>query len=127
VAVALSFLIPGIGQLYLREWLRAIAWFVLASTIPMGLFLTGELPMAASFTATMEAFDDVSMYAQLSLLVVTVLSMIDAYSLAVRHNEAVDRAAGTAAPRCPSCGHDLDDDDLEFCPWCAEALESDAD
>ncbi|WP_229110143.1 DUF7575 domain-containing protein [Halapricum desulfuricans] len=30
----------------------------------------------------------------------------------------------TAAPgRCPSCGHEIDDPELDFCPWCAEPFD----
>ncbi|MFW6018366.1 MAG: DUF7575 domain-containing protein [Halapricum sp.] len=36
------------------------------------------------------------------------------------------RTTETTAPsRCPSCGRDIEDPELDFCPWCAEPFERD--
>jgi hypothetical protein len=52
------------------------------------------------------------------VLVLLVLSTLDAYRLAVS-------AGGPKAedgPTCPYCGHAVDPE-LDFCPWCTERFE----
>lgn len=127
MAAALSLLYPGIGHLYLREWVRAALWFALILTASVVLLPANTFPETFSVDAVIQASRQIPIYVSLTMLVLTILCTFDAYALANRHNQTVDRAAGNAAPRCPSCGHDLDDDDLAFCPWCAEPLEADAD
>ncbi|QCC50642.1 DUF7575 domain-containing protein [Halapricum salinum] len=122
LAAALSLLYPGVGHLYLREWVRAALWFGLLVTAALVLFPADITPETASIDALIEMSRQLPLYAQLTMLVLTVLCMLDAYALASRHNETVSREAGEAASRCPSCGHDLEDEELDFCPWCAEPL-----
>lgn len=72
--------------------------------------------------AVIETTQQLPLYAQLTMLLLTLLCMVDAYALASRHNETISRDTEAGRSRCPSCGHDLEDPDLDFCPWCAEPL-----
>lgn len=53
IAAVLSFLIPGLGQIYNGDFLRAIFWFIVAGSVwflTMGLF-GWVCHLVASFTA----------------------------------------------------------------------------
>ena len=54
------------------------------------------------------------------LFVVSALSALDAYRLAVLNNYVVRARERHAGPTrsCPECGRPLDDD-LDFCHWCS--------
>ena len=122
LAAFLSLFVPGVGHLYLREWVRAALWFGLLLTASVLLFPVESAPETMSFGAMREFYAQLPLYVPLAILFVRILSMLDAYALASRHNEGVSRAAGDAASRCPACGHTLEDPDIDFCPWCAEPL-----
>jgi hypothetical protein len=51
------------------------------------------------------------------ILVLFVLSILDAYRLAL--GGSLDDDSG---PSCPYCGHEVDPE-LSFCPWCTERFE----
>ncbi|MCU4717839.1 zinc ribbon domain-containing protein [Halapricum hydrolyticum] len=38
-------------------------------------------------------------------------------------DQATEPAEVAAPRRCPSCGRDVDDPELDFCPWCAEPFD----
>lgn len=130
LAAVLSLLHPGIGHLYLREWLRAVLWFTLIVTASVALLPAAATPATLSVEAVLAASRAVPTYVAVTMLSLTVFSMLDAYVMATRHNQLADRptaGSGQAAattPRCPSCGHDLDDPEIGFCPWCAAEFES---
>ena len=117
--------VAGAGHAYLREWRRAIAWFtfvlgaqlVLLSvfTDPATLVGTGSTPM--SFAAIQSLAANLPSTVTGPILVLFVLSTIDAYRLALLGG--TNEAEG---PSCPYCGHEVDPE-LAFCPWCTERFE----
>ena len=122
LAAALAFLYPGLGHVYLREWLRAALWFSLV--ISSMAFLVGDsvsAPLESGVTveSATAALHAVPMEANLALLAITVLSMADAYWMATRENEMTDVIEGA---KCPTCGKELDED-IDFCHWCTTKLE----
>jgi hypothetical protein len=52
------------------------------------------------------------------VLVLLVLSTLDAYRLALTAGSADE-----GGPACPYCGHGVDPE-LDFCPWCTERFEA---
>jgi len=122
LAAVLSLLYPGVGHLYLREWLRSALWFGLIVTASFLLFPADIAPETLSVDAIVEASRQLPLYASLTMLALTLLSTLDAYTLANRHNETVAQESEEPTRRCPSCRHTLDDPDIDFCPWCAEPL-----
>ncbi|WP_136689307.1 DUF7575 domain-containing protein [Halorhabdus amylolytica] len=121
VAAALSVLFPGLGHAYLREWLRMATWLVLMFATVSFLVPPDILPQELTFDAVMEASRSLPTDLSLLILALRTLNVIDAYIVARRtqHQEAVD-----AGRQCPNCGHELQDPDLSFCPWCAAELEA---
>jgi len=118
LAVLLAFLYPGLGHIYLREWLRAIVWFLLVVTSSTLLVPEGAVPDGLSVEALLTAAEAVPTTAALALVSITLFSMVDAYWMAKRRNQRTAVDEGTT---CPHCGKDLDED-LEFCHWCTEPL-----
>ncbi|WP_225333387.1 zinc ribbon domain-containing protein [Halomicrobium urmianum] len=119
LAAILAVASPGLGHVYLREWLRAALWFglVLGST----LMLVPESVLTVdtvSLEAIMAASRDISMRNQLAMTAVVLLSGADAYWMATQGNR---RAAAAEGARCPHCGKELDED-LAFCHWCTTRL-----
>ena len=115
LAAGLTLLVTGLGQLYLRRWLRALGWVGLA--ILVGYFF---VPQAALTDPTSASFWDGA-----PLAVVGVLSVFDAYVLAKQHNVRLE-AQESETPRCPSCYRELESD-LSFCQWCATELPEGVD
>lgn len=106
--------IAGAGHAYLREWRRAVAWFSFvlgAGLVLVSVFASPE--MAANSPG------DLPMEVTGPILVLLVLSTLDAYRL------ALVGPSGTVAdgPTCPHCGKEVDPD-LSFCPWCTEEFEA---
>lgn len=110
------------GHLYLREWIRAILWFGLLLTASTLLIPEGAIPDQPSLNALLAASRAVPTYAAIAMLSLTMLSMLDAYSMARRYNEPGVGIAADGTVRCPSCGHELEDPSIGFCPWCAQEL-----
>ncbi|WP_336034769.1 zinc ribbon domain-containing protein [Halobacterium yunchengense] len=146
IAAVLGFVYPGLGHVYLRKWLRALSWFVLALAtaalvVPDSAYQAFE---ADGFDGLMAASESFGTNVTLSLLAIRLLNVADAYVVAVREareqvaeaiptpGEAVRDAAGgdesgDAQPAsCPACGKELDPD-LDFCPWCTTELDGDGD
>jgi hypothetical protein len=125
LAAALAFLSPGLGHLYLREWLRAVLWFgmlMLATSLLVPEVATPAataMSLEAIWTASIEMTRALSLEAQLALLAITLLSVVDAYRIATEINAA---AAIEEGQQCPHCGRELDAD-IDFCHWCTVALE----
>lgn len=124
VASTLALVYPGLGHLYLRAWLRAIAWFVVAliaaaMVMPESAYAAYE---AEGFSGLLEASQNLPMDVILSMLVVRVLNAVDAYLTGLQ--QSVTKAEPeTAAGTCPECGKELDEE-LDFCPWCTTRLET---
>lgn len=108
LAAVLSLVVTGLGHAYLRQWLRAVAWFVLA--VAMGYLYLPTGALSSPFDVT---FSEVAPVA-----VIALLASVDAYLQARRHNFEV---GVTGAERCPHCGRQLDAD-LTFCHWCTEPV-----
>lgn len=120
VAAALAFISPGLGHVYLREWLRAMLWFGIGLTTAVLVVDTGSIDTAsvATFLTSVSA---VSFGASLAISAVTLLSMIDAYLLAERERKRANAAASASPGNCPFCGKELEEG-LDFCHWCTEPL-----
>lgn len=117
VAALLSFVQPGAGHLYLREWGRGITWFVLWSTT--ALLATGVSAPSVSIAGVVAfvetfllALGDLQPIQSLALAAVTGFAIVDAYWLAARR----DRRSSDA-PSCPNCSRDVDLS-IGFCHWC---------
>jgi hypothetical protein len=118
LAALLAFLYPGLGHVYLREWLRALVWFFLVVTSSTLLVPDGAVPEGLSVEAFATAAAGIPPEAALALVSITFFSMVDAYWVAKRRNE---RAAVVEGTTCPHCGKDVDPD-LDFCHWCTERV-----
>ncbi|MFW5956009.1 MAG: DUF7575 domain-containing protein [Halorhabdus sp.] len=120
IAAALSVLFPGLGHVYLREWLRTVMWLTLMFAVVSLLIPPELIPEEYSMAAILEASRDVPNDISLAVLGLRTLNIVDAYVIARRGNQ---RQAMTTGQQCPACGHELDDEDLSFCPWCAAELD----
>lgn len=123
LAALLAFLYPGLGHVYLRRWLRALSWFLLA--LATASVVMPESVMVAfeqrGFEGLLEASRSLPLSTLLPLFGVRLLNVIDAYLSARRASRKPE-----SGPRCPECGKPLDED-LAFCPWCTTRLEESAD
>jgi hypothetical protein len=123
VAGLLGFLYPGLGHLYLRAWVRAIAWFALA--LVTAAMVVPESAITAfqqqGIDGLIAASQDFTLEVTGSLLVVRVLNVVDAYLTGLRQEQATVESAAETAATCPNCGGELDDD-IDFCPWCTVEL-----
>lgn len=123
VAAMLSFVQPGLGHLYLREWFRAGLWATLwVGSLGLVLSAAGlELSSAETVAALAGVFAVIEGFptgAVLSMVAVAVFATLDAYWLAARDDR---RLAGDVG-RCPDCGKELDPT-LDFCHWCTATLD----
>ncbi|MFW6385035.1 MAG: DUF7575 domain-containing protein [Halodesulfurarchaeum sp.] len=123
VAAVLAFVYPGLGHLYLRAWLRAIAWFGLAILTAMLVMPESAVDAFRSggLQGLLEASQSFPLEASLSLLLVRVLNVIDAYLTGLRESSGPGPRDEVQGPTCPECGKELDED-LSFCPWCTTRL-----
>jgi hypothetical protein len=120
LAVLLSFLVPGLGHLYLREWLRGAFWFLTVLLAGNVLIPTSAVPTQGSFVDVItETYRAAPLEAKLVLVGLTVLCMVDAYWLASRDRSIRESASGVRS--CPNCGKEVDED-LDFCHWCSADL-----
>jgi hypothetical protein len=120
LAAVLTLAIPGLGHVYLRRWGRAVLWFLLiAATI---VTLVPEWLQATSFEAMLTVAENLSASTRLLLLGSLALCVVDAYIIALQHNQNARRDRGETTATCPNCGKELDAD-LEFCHWCTTELD----
>ncbi|AFZ72491.1 DUF7575 domain-containing protein [Natronobacterium gregoryi] len=110
LAAGLTLLVVGLGQFYLRRWLRALGWVSLAVVTTLVFVPQSVLtdPAAASF------------WDGAPLAFVGLLSVFDAYVLATQHNVRLE-SQNPETPRCPACHRELEAN-LTFCQWCANEL-----
>jgi hypothetical protein len=124
LAALLSVLYPGLGHVYLREWLRGLLWFGLVIATATITIPAAAVPAAGSeltLDAILQASQALPQEATLVLFAIVALSVADAYRLAALGNRRAETATGS---RCPHCGHELDTaEDLDFCPWCTARFE----
>ena len=128
IAAILGIAVIGLGHLYLKRWLRALAW--VGVTVVVSALFIPESTIEAVASGTLA--DPLTM---LPSVLIGVLSVIDVYLIAkLKRNRSaepqttddaiVDETAASAA--CPACGKDVDPD-LEFCHWCTTELKSNDD
>lgn len=125
MAALLSFVQPGLGHVYLREWLRAGLWLLIwFGSLAVVLTTAGVDPtttdVAAAAFGLFAAMEDFPIEATLSMFAVTMFATLDAYWLTARNNHRLRRDVG----RCPHCGKELDPT-LDFCHWCTTTLDED--
>ena len=116
LAAALSVVVSGLGHLYLRRWLRAVAWLGLTA------WATTLVPSAAVESAA--AGEAVDVIALSPLLFAGSLCALDAYLVAQRQRLQARSEPNEdgEATHCPNCGGELDAD-LGFCHWCTVEFE----
>lgn len=122
IASVLALIYPGLGHVYLRAWLRAVAWFLVAlfaaaMVMPESAYAAYE---ANGFSGLVEVSRNLPMEALLSMTVVRVLNAMDAYLTGLQRS-STEGAGESEAATCPECGKELDED-LDFCPWCSARL-----
>ncbi|MEF8854890.1 MAG: zinc ribbon domain-containing protein [Haloarculaceae archaeon] len=117
--MVLSFLIPGIGHLYLREWVRSVFWFLTVVLVGNLLIPPSAASGEFSLQAVSDMFEAAPLVAKLTLVGLTALCMADAYWVAKREQPL--RQRGDSDQTCPNCGKDVDAD-LDFCHWCSADL-----
>lgn len=121
IAGVLAVVYPGLGHVYLREWLRALSWFGLA-LLTAALVVPADVVTAyqtGGLSGLAAASQDLPAASLVALLMVRLLNVVDAVRLAL-----VPRRAGdaTEAATCPECGGAVDPQ-LDFCHWCTARLE----
>lgn len=120
--------IAGTGHAYLREWRRAIAWFTFvlgAELVLLSVFadpatvVESGSSMPMTFSALMSTASTIPSTVTGPLLVLLVLSTVDAYRIGLM-SAGVGEDTG---PSCPYCGHEVDPE-LDFCQWCTGRFET---
>ena len=122
LAALLAFIHPGLGHVYLREWVRALLWFGLVLTTASFLVPEGILPETMTLESIRQMSEALPLEAVLALATITIMSMVDAYWMANRSNQQQQEAS--EGVRCPNCGRDVDES-LDFCHWCTTKLDGD--
>lgn len=126
LAALLAIVYPGLGHLYLREWVRAILWFgVILSAIVL-LLPESAVPETFSIEAYLTAAESIPLQVSLAIIGLSLLSVFDAYWLAQREDDSAVAQDGDGTQTCPNCGKELDAE-LDFCHWCTTRLERGAD
>ena len=122
LAALLAFVYPGLGHVYLREWLRAVLWFGLVfstTALLLGNSVMAPLDDGITVDGLVTVSQNVPLEASLALFAITVLSMADAFWMATRGNTEAEVVEGM---QCPNCGKELEGD-LDFCHWCTTRLD----
>jgi len=116
LAAVLSVIQPGLGHLYLREWLRAVLWAgVWLGSLAVVIASAGLEPAGLEAVAAAFGVFPGAPVAVLAMVAVEAFAALDAYWLTARNNHRLRDGVG----RCPHCGRELDPT-LEFCHWCTE-------
>ncbi len=116
LAAFLAIAVPGLGHVYLRAWFRALLWFWMV-VLSFVLFVPEALVEGVvTFEDAVALSANLPTEAEIALFVVIGFSAADAY---LQANRTKQRETGH---RCPNCGHELDDLDLDFCHWCTEPI-----
>jgi hypothetical protein len=126
LAAVLAFIYPGLGHVYLREWLRAVLWFGLVfstTTLLVEESVMAPLEDGFSVDALLAISSNIPLEASVALFLITALSMADAFYMATKGNAEAEVVEGTT---CPHCGKELEED-LDFCHWCTTKLDRPAE
>ncbi|MFB6179861.1 MAG: DUF6677 family protein [Halorientalis sp.] len=121
LAALLAFIHPGLGHVYLREWIRALLWFGLVLTTASFLVPPDIVPQTVTVDSLMQMSRAMPIESAVALASITLMSMIDAYWMAQQGNR--QRQATDDGTRCPNCGREVDAD-LDFCHWCTAELDT---
>ena len=121
LAILLTVLIPGLGHVYLRLWIRALLWLVLYVAATTLLLPDGATPDSVSVDAFLAASDAIPVEVAVLVLGISLFCIADAYLMSKHVNRRVRRSNGEVPAACPHCGKDLDPD-LSFCHWCTSRL-----
>jgi hypothetical protein len=127
IAVVLAVLYPGLGHVYLRRWGRAFLWFVTIIATVVWLVPPSAMPQTLSLDAIMQARANIPSHVALIALVLSALSVVDAYWIAANSGQDSEDASPVGeegTQTCPNCGKELDEN-LEFCHWCTTEFETD--
>lgn len=139
VAALLGMMVTGLGHLYLRRWLRAVAWIALAFVVSVAF-----VPQSAA--ETILAGEQVDPLTLLPGAIVGIGSAVDAFRIARAQQAAQQtpvetaQSAGSTAQTagavdaepagetidCPACGKPVDPS-LGFCHWCTTEFETQRD
>ena len=123
LAAVLSFLAPGLGHFYLREWVRGILWFGLITVASSILVPDLSAPVALTADSILATSEELSAMmswdAKIALIGVLLLSVADAHRIAIQANT---NAAIEEGEKCPHCGKPADED-IDFCHWCTTPLD----
>lgn len=114
IAILLSFLYPGLGHVYLKAWIRAIAWFLLSLATAM-IVVPDSLINAVESGGISILFSqppELPFEVYASLLAVRFFNILDTYLLASAQTTTLNSSL-----ICTQCGGSLDPD-ISFCPWC---------
>ncbi len=125
IAGLLAVIYPGLGHLYLRAWLRALAWFGLA-ILTAALVIPPEVLTAyetGGFTALVAASRDLPLTPFLTILLVRLLNVVDAIRVALAPKRSAESEESAS---CPECGGAVDPQ-LDFCHWCTAELDQAAE
>lgn len=121
LAVLLGALVTGLGHLYLRRWWRALGW-LLATTVTSILFVPSSTMTTIASQLLNPGTVSVPIKDVLPLLVVGIVSVLDAYVIARTNNrQLMEQYRGIQ--RCHSCGRKIDPD-VSFCQWCGTSLQN---
>lgn len=122
LALLLTVLVPGLGHVYLKLWLRALLWLVLYVAASTYVLPDSATPDALSLDAFVAASEAVPTDAALLILGISAICLVDVYILTAHINSRVRPTDGSAHAVCPNCGKELDED-LSFCHWCTTELD----
>ena len=121
--------VPGTGHAYLRRWKRSLLW--LTVTLGAGILL---LSYYVPDPTELDPFDfgSIPPEVQIPIVVITIVSVIDATLLAYLEGRDSSGLGDGVTPTsddedgvsCPHCGKPTDPE-LDFCTWCTESLTSD--
>lgn len=126
LALVLTILLPGLGHVYLRLWLRSALWLALYLAGTSYILPDGATPEEFSVDAFVAAGEAVPLEAGLLVLGISVVCLVDVYMMTSYINDRVRRVSRDSPENCPHCGKELDDD-LSFCHWCTTELDDPAE
>jgi hypothetical protein len=121
IAGVFAVIYPGLGHVYLREWLRALSWFGLA-LLTAALVVPADVLaayQAGGLSQLYEASQSLPLAALGALFLVRLLNVVDAVRLALAPRRA---SVDSDTVSCPECGGEVDPD-LDFCHWCTARLD----
>lgn len=128
IAGLFAIIYPGLGHVYLSEWIRAAAWF--GGAIMLAVFLVPpsfvEAVETSGLSGLYAASQNLPLRTVIPLFLLRVLNVVDAVWIGLRQGQDRSVRPEDAPPMCPECGKELDEE-LAFCPWCTTRLSEQVD